>query len=276
MPKTTVTSSGAGIGKIYPSQPMMSVSDTLFVFDLTESSLRGLKALCEETKWNLVTIYQIQNWAKLDEFSNSLRELIKYAIYKNQNLCDRVFVIARDEKYSKAADEIWPEEKQPIAKFRGREWPTEGFAKHFATTEGSGSISQSPEKIDPKDIIAWVMEFTYDEYESADTILPLDFDPEEEHRDPTEDDLPEPLDDDAVMVICGTDEEITETEVRYWYHHQVTGFPLQETHATPMNNLTASFITPQNTISCDCSRMVRAEIWYPPTPEAGGDSPDGE
>ena len=284
MATTTVTSSGAGIGKIYPTQPMMSVSDTLFVFDLNPLSLDGLKLLCEETKWNTITVYQIQNWAKLPEFTIAVRNLIKYAIFKNQDLCDKVFIVARDSKFIDVANEIWPIEKRPIDKFRGREWPSETFAKHFPTTEGSGSVGQSPDKMDPNDIVSWFMEFEYEDYESNDMTLPLETvknnDPQQslfdddEREDPTEDDLPYPLEDDAVLVICGEDPLITATEVRYWYQHQVSSFPLQESHAKPMNNLTAAFLIPQNTIKVDCRRMVRAEVWYPPAPEPGPEGGD--
>ena len=284
MAKTTVTSDGSGAGKIYPTQPMMSVADTLFVFDLNPLSLDGLKTLCGETKWNTITVYQIQNWAKLDDFKTAVRNLIKYAIYKNQDLCDKCFIVSRDSKFSDAANEIWPVEKRPINKFRGREWPSETFAKDFPTTEGSGSVSQAPEKIDQNDIVSWFMEFEYADFESNDMTLPIsipgaDSTSVDESIDyykmpePTEDDLPYPLEDDAVMVICGTDELISAPEVRYWYQHQVTSFPIQESHAKPMNGLTAAFLIPQNTVKVDCSRMVRAEVWYPPAPDpSGGDT----
>ena len=257
MARTIVTSSGSGIGKIYPNQPMMSISDTLFVYDINLDSLEYLKTLCQQ-KWNVINIYQLQVYADLKEFDEALRKLIRYGIFENQMLCNSLCVTTRDPKFTEIVNKAWQEEQRAITKFKGRKWPDSHFVKEFKTKQGSGAVSISREKMDMSDIVSWVFEMKPDEYTRMDEILPMEGE-----------ELPKPLEDDAYVIDGGTG-LITEPMAKYYYHHEVTVIPIDETHTTPSNNLTMSFLTPQNTIIVDICRMHHVEIIKPATPEGGG------
>ena len=288
MATTTVTSSGSGVGVVYPGQPMMSISDTLFIFDLTPDSLEYFKTLCEKTKWNTVTVYQVQRFTDLKIFERALRDLIKYVIFKNQSLCEKVMVLTKDPKYTEVVNRVWPEEQKAITKFRGRKWPTENFTKEFTHTEGSGVVSISPDKMDPNDILSWFWEYEYSEAELSDG--PYEYD----HEDP--DSIPIPLDDEVTELPdpieptpptggeddSGGDDEgempLPYDNITYYYMHEYTVFPLQESHAIPAGNMTSAFTIPQNTITVDASRMHRVVcvLAYEDSGGGGDDPSSGE
>ena len=284
MAKTIVTSSGSGIGKIYPGQPIMSVSDALFVFDLNKDSLDGLKSICEKDKWNNITIYQIQVYADKEAFETALIGLIKYAIFENQDLLDRTYVICKSKDFETISNKVWPEQQKAITKFKGRKWPDDKLVKCFETTEGCFSVSPGQDKLDMNDLVSWFAELGYEEKTTMDYSGPFDGD-EDTPKEEWEEHIPIPLEDGAELVEgepptpdpdSGGDDEgggevLTEPIVNYYYKHEITSFPLQENHASPMGSLISSFSLPQNTVSVDVVKMVKAEVIFPPEPESGGE-----
>lgn len=292
MAKTIVTSSGSGIGKIYPDQPIMSISDALFIFDLNEDSLDGLKSICEKDKWNNITIYQIQVYADKEAFETALIGLIKYAIFENQDLLDRTYVICKSKDFETISNKVWPEQQKAITKFKGRKWPDDKLVKCFETTEGCFSVSPGQDKLDMNDLVSWFAELGYEEKTTMDYSGPFDGD-KDTPREEWEEHIPIPLEDGAELVEgepptpdpdSGGDDSsdsgseiLTEPIVNYYYKHEITSFPLQENHASPMGSLISSFSLPQNTVSVDVVKMVKAEVIFPPEPEGGdGGSSIGE
>ena len=273
MATTTVTSSGSGIGKTYGAQPIMSVADSMFVFDLNDSCMEALKGIYGSTKFNNTTVLQLQKYNDPEIFERNLRELIQYGIFDNQDLCDKVFVITPNSTFTSIVNKVWPEEQRAITKFRGRKWPDNKFVKEFASmANGYGSVGQAPEKIDPSHIISWFWEFGYDERFPTET---YPFDPI------TPDDIPLPLEDGVEIegipsedAYSGSGDDsggaVTYT-ITYTWKEEVTIFPIQESHAVPMNNLSTSFTVPQNTISVVVKKMVSAVV-NAVIPEGGEDS----
>lgn len=266
MAKTTVTSEGSGIAKTYPGSPMMSIDEALFVFDLNMDSEDAVEKLCEKTRWNTITIYQLQKYGDLNEFSKALRKLIKHAIFTNQNLLECVFVITKIPKYTNAANKVWPEEQRAITKFRGRKWPTDTLVKEFATNDGSGSISVAPEKLDMNDILSWFYEMQYTEDTTMDYSGPFD-----KTARTQKEGLPIPLEDGA-YIIEGTYTDETEPTAYYYYHHEYTSYNIQESHAMPCNNMTTAFLIPQNSVTVDVCKMDYVEIVIPPVETGDGTS----
>ena len=282
MSKTIVTSSGSGIGKIYPGQPIMSISDALFIFDLNEDSLDNLKSICEKDKWNNITIYQIQVYADKEAFETALVGLIKYAIFENQDLLDRTYVICKSKDFETISNKVWPEQQKAITKFKGRKWPDDKLVKCFETTEGCFSVSPGQDKLDMNDLVSWFAELGYEEKTTMDYSGPFDGD-EDTPKEEWEEHIPIPLEDGAELVEgepptpdpdSGDEcdgEVLTEPIVNYYYKHEITLFPLQENHASPMGSLISSFSLPQNTVSVDVVKMVKAEVIFPPEPESSGE-----
>ena len=290
MARTVVKTSGAGIGKIYPGQPIMSISDSLFIFDLNTDSLDALKSICGEEKWNNVTVYQIQVYADKTEFESALVGLIRYAIFENQDLLDKTHIICKSQEFAEISNKVWPEQQRAITKFRGRKWPDDKLVKCFETTEGCFSVSPGQDKLDMNDLVSWFAELGYGEETTMDYSGPFDGD-EDTPREEWEEHIPIPLEDGAELVegeppqpdpdSSGGDDEggggvLTEPIVNYYYKHEVTSFPLQENHASPMGSLTSSFSLPQNTVFVDVIKMVRAEVIFPPEPEGGESGGGGE
>ena len=260
MATTIVTSVGTGIGKTYGAQPVMSVGDSLFVFDLNDSCMEALKGIYKAQKFNNTTILQLQKYNDPAIFERNLRTLIKYGIFENQDLCDKVFAITPNSVFTGICNKVWQEEQRAITKFRGRKWPNDKFVKEFSSMEGGcGSVGQAPEKIDPSHVISWFWEFGYAEDEPDET---FDFDPE--HPD----DIPIPLADGVVIEGIPPREEYEgqgedekkQYSITYTWKEETTIFPIQETHAIPMNSLTSSFMVPQNTIRVTIKRMIKAEV----------------
>lgn len=271
MAKTIVTSSGSGIAKVYPGQPMMSIDEALYVFDLNKDSEEALEKLCDGTKWNTVIIYQLQKYSDVKEFGAALRKLIKYVIFTNQSLLESMVVVTKMPEYTEVANKIWPEEQRSITKFRGRKWPNSNFVKEFATNDGSGSVSVSPDKLDMNDILSWFYELQYEEQITNDYSGSFDDTAETEEKG-----LPIPLEDDA-YITSGTFTTETEPTAHYYYYHEYTIYNIQESHAMPCNNMTQAFLIPQNSVIVDVCKMDHVEIVIPPSPDPeGGDSGSSE
>ena len=104
---------------------------------------------------------------------------------------------------------------------------------------------------------------------------PLDPTPPEPEEEVDPDKLPYPLEDDATAEFgepeidpeTGQPEIITVPTARYYYRHEITSFPIQESHATPMNSLTASFLIPQNTVHVDVCKMDHVKVILPTVQE---------
>ena len=253
MGKAVVTSSGSGIGVVYQDQPMLSISDTLFVFDLYADSLAYLKTLCSKTKWNSINIYQLQVYRDLDEFDQTLRKLIQYGIFDNQDLCNSLKVTTTDSKFTTVVNNVWPQEQKSITKFKGRKWPDESLVKEFTTKNGEGSVSVSRDKLDLSDIVSWGFELNPGEDLTMDYSAPL-----------VDGKIPIPLEDEAYIEYGDdTTGEVTEPTAFYYYKHEYIDMPIYESHATPANNLTMSFIIPQNSIHIDIIHMHHVTVLSP-------------
>ena len=260
MATTTITSSGSGIGITYGIQPIMSISDSIFVLDLNPDSLEALKPLCDNKKWNTISIMQLQHYNKTELFENALHKLLQYAIFKNQNLCDRTSVICIDHAFTEVANKVWPEEQRAITKFRGRKWPTDKFVKEFSMKDSFGSVSPAPEKIDPSELISWYWHTEYSEYEMSS----------EEYPYTPGGPIPLPLEDDVELPEPPEGPPGTTYTIQYFWWVEDTNFPLEESHCIPASGLTSSFVVGQNSLLCRVKKMTRVEIHATAPEDSGG------
>ena len=172
----SVSNSGGGAGQTFDGLPAMLISDTLFVFDLNPTVVEKLKEFYSNHYIGMTTILQLERYKDDSLFEEGLKELINYAIFYNQDLCDKVFVLGTKDSHIEIANKLAASEQKAITKFRGRKWPdTESFSKLFLPISGCGSVSPSPEKMDMNNLVSWFFEIGYKE-EMTTTEFP--FDPE--------------------------------------------------------------------------------------------------
>ena len=282
-----ITIQGGGIAKLKADGHAFSISDSLFIIDIHPDNLTSIIDVLEETKWGSVTVLQIELYdTPIESFQDGIGQLIDYIIYKNQHYCDRIFIMTTREDYTEAANAVWPEHKKAITKFRGREWPSDTFVKEFIPLQGTGTVSPAVEHLDMNDLVTWHWEVSQ---ETGNVTETYDFNP------PTEENLPKPLThdvpfpeipvgedgDDASATTspaAGGDEGgeggATEYEINYVYHHEWTTMPIDENHAKPMGNFTASVEIPQNTVKIDHWKLVDCTCTIKEPPE-GEDSGGG-
>ena len=259
--KIKVSSDSSGDGKIYEGYPLLQIFDSLFIFDLNMEVFEYLKEFYKTHKINTTTIFQLERYKDIENFKEALTQLIRYAIFENQNLCDKLFVLSIKDEYTKAASEIGEKEKKKITKFRGREFPNENFVKEFLPIAGSCSISPAPELIDMNNLVSWFFEIEYKEFEDSEE---FDFDPEKP------DEIPIPLEPGIEMPpipeppSSGGDDSSSSTSITYsiiYYNwNEVTSIPIVKSVTRPFNNIVTSNAIPQNTVTVHVKKQKRVEI----------------
>lgn len=256
----SVSNSGGGAGQTFDGLPAMLISDTLFVFDLNPTVVEKLKEFYSNHYIGMTTILQLERYKDDSLFEEGLKELINYAIFYNQDLCDKVFVLGTKDSHIEIANKLAASEQKAITKFRGRKWPdTESFSKLFLPISGCGSVSPSPEKMDMNNLVSWFFEIGYKE-EMTTTEFP--FDPEtQELPIPLEPGVPMPPIPEPPSSGGGEEGGGTVTySVIYYEWNEYTTFPIMENSAKPMANLVMANSKPQNTISAHVRKQDHLEI----------------
>ena len=284
-----ITYTGSGVGDVFDSPPAIGIEDALFIYDIKPDNLQDTLELLSSKKWNNVSLFQIERFnTTTEEFSEALGKIIDYAIFKNQDLLDKLFAVTTTDELTNAANEVWPTHAKEITKFRGRKWPDDKFVKDFIPIEGSGSVSPPKEKIDMNDIVSWFFEL---ESSEGDTAMDFPFTPPEEGP-VTEDDLPIPVDNGVPVPqmpenpdgtpwvntsnipSSGGDEGgggATTYTIHYTWHHYYVDMPVQESHAKPMNAFVAANLKPQKHFTLDHYKMTACWITADePEPDDGG------
>jgi len=272
---------GSGVVKLEADGHGYSINDALFILDLNPNYWDVIKAALEKEKWGTVTVLQVEIFdTTTDEFKEAIGTLIDYAIFHNQHYCDKIFLMTTQEDYTNAANEVWPEHKKPITKFRGREWPTDTFVKEFIPLQGIGTVSPAVEHIDMNDLVSWHWDLNHSTGNVTET---YDFTP------PTEENLPKPLthgvpfpeipdppedteSSGGASASLGGEETAVEYEIHYTYYHEWTDMPVSENHTKPMGNFTAAVEIPQNTLHVDVYKLVdcTCTIKEPEEDDSGG------
>ncbi len=279
-----ITYTGSGVGDVFDSPPAIGIEDALFIYDIKPDNLQDIFELLSSKKWNNVSLFQIERFnTTIEEFTEALGKIIDYAIFKNQDLLDKLFAVTTTDEMTEAANKVWPSHAKEITKFRGRKWPDDKFVKDFIPIEGSGSVSPPKEKIDMNDIISWFFEL---ETSEGDTQADLPFTPPEEGL-VTEDDLPIPVDNGVEVpqlpplpegAISSTISSGSEGgggsvsyTIHYTWHHYYTSMPVQESHAKPMNAFVAANLKPQKNFTLDHYKMTKCWITAEmPESDSGG------
>ena len=265
----SVSSNGGGDGKIFSGKPYLYICDTLFVFDLSTKVFEDLKTFYKEHDVKTTSVLQLERYKDKEDFRNALTQLIRYGIYENQDLCDKLSILSTDAAYTKIANEVWPVEKRAITKFRGREWPTDNFCKEFLPIDGSGSVSPSPEKMDMNNLVSWFFEISHSEYETSDTYSLGS-------ERPTIESLPIPIQPyceiPSIPYAPSGDSYSVEYSVIYYTWNEVTTFPIVKNIARPFGNIVTSNAIPQNTVTVHVTKQQRVEIHVEVTSsDSGGD-----
>lgn len=256
-----VISSGSGIAKIVDGVPAILVSDTMFVFDLTPETEKLLETnVYDKMKINITNIFQLERYKDDELYREGLTNLIRYGIFKNQDLCDKVFVMTTKPEHTAITEEVWPKEQREITKFRYRKWPTDTFCKEFIPIEGSGTVSESIEKLNRDDILSWFFEIAYSEeittktfpFDPEDPKLPIPLDPWIEMPP-----IPDPPSSGGGDGDSGT--SVTYSII-YYYWNEYTDLNFTENHARPMGSIIISHAIPQNNIRVHVYKQMKVEI----------------
>lgn len=253
-----VLSSGSGIAKIVDGAPAILVSDTLFVFDINPESEKVLETnVYDKMKINITNLFQLERYKDDELYREGLTNLIRYGIFKNQDLCDKVYAMTTKPEHTTICNEVWQKEQKEITKFRFRKWPDEKFCKEFIPIEGGGTVSPSIEKVNMDDLVSWFFEIGYSEeittktfpFDPEDPVLPIPLDPWIEIPE-----FPEPGESDPTTGLMKT------YSIIYHYWNEYTDMNFTENHARPMGSIVVSHSIPQNNIRVHVYKQIKVEI----------------
>lgn len=258
--------------------PAMRILDTIFVFDLSDGVLDGIKHIYEEAKipYYGTNIFQLDTSIDMEVYKRNLKEFINYAIFYYQDLCERLNVISIDKDFTNESNEVWPPLVRKITKLNKREWPKDTFVFDFASShselKGSCAVSPGPDLLDMNDLISCIIDLTPSESDTTVTesvtpytkngklVVDIDKVPDEiknqiikSGKYKTE--LPE--------TVYAKEDDATSTYTYsyiYYYHNEITEFPIIEMHSKIANGLSATKEYTRNTIVVHAKRLVKIEI----------------